>query len=62
VTQSTDQLAPGLVETERQARTARPAAEAVAETRQAQAGTFIREHGHDAMHHVPVTSGQKTGG
>jgi hypothetical protein len=57
--QSTDQTAPGLAETEQQATAALAAARAQSDARQAEAGTFIRDHGHTVISgHAPVTAGQ----
>jgi hypothetical protein len=42
---TTDQTAPGLAQTEAEARVARPAAESLAAAQQAEARGFIQEHG-----------------
>ena len=57
--QSTDQMAPGLAETELQATAALAAAQAQSDVRQAEARTFIQDHGHQVVGgHAPVTQGQ----
>jgi hypothetical protein len=56
---TTEQSAPGLAETARQASSARPQAEAAAAARQRQAESFQRENGAAARNHTDVTAGQK---
>ena len=57
--QSTDQMAPGLAETELQTTAALAAAQAQSDVRQAEARTFIQDHGHQVVGgHAPVTQGQ----
>jgi hypothetical protein len=59
---TTDQSAPGLAETARQAASARSQAEVQSAARQRQAASFQRENGAGARNHTDVTAGQKTGG
>jgi len=44
-----EQLAPGLAQTEAEVRAATPAAAAASAARQADAGRFIRENGHQVI-------------
>ncbi len=53
-----EQLAPGLAQTEAEVRAATPAADAASAARQADAGRFIRENGHQVIAgHGDVGSG-----
>ena len=57
--QSTDQTAPGLAETAAAVAAARPAAESLAAARQAEAKTFIQEHGAAASGGHTVTAAER---
>jgi len=57
--QSIDEVNVGIAETVAAVREALPAAMALAAERQAAAGAFIRDHGHEVVSgHAPVTQGQ----
>jgi hypothetical protein len=57
--QSTEQTAPGLAETAAAVAAARPAAESKAAAQQAEAKTFIQEHGAAALGGYTVTAAER---
>ena len=57
--QSTEQTAPGLAETAAAVQAARPAAESLAASQQAQARTFIQEHGAASSGGHTVTAAER---